>query len=64
MRNAIATVIVFALTPWIEGIGLRNMFISVGCLSFGICLTTVPMMVYGKKMRAITRDAYFRMAGI
>ncbi|EKG10849.1 Major facilitator superfamily [Macrophomina phaseolina MS6] len=64
MRNAMATVIVFALTPWIDSIGLRNMFISVGCLSFGVCLTTVPMMVYGKKMRALTKDTYFRMVGM
>ncbi|KAF4539041.1 MFS transporter [Lasiodiplodia theobromae] len=62
MRNALATIIVFALTPWIEAIGLRNMFLNVGCLSFGICLTTIPMMVYGKKMRSLTKEKYFRMA--
>lgn len=62
VRNVFATVIVFALTPWINAIGLYNMFICVACLSVAINLLAVPMMIWGKRARAMTAVSYKRMA--
>ncbi|RDW76843.1 uncharacterized protein DSM5745_06835 [Aspergillus mulundensis] len=62
VRNGLATVFVFALTPWIEASGLINMFIAVACIATAMTLTIVPMIVYGKRMRAWTAERYGRMA--
>lgn len=58
VRNGLATVIVFALTPWIESVGLYNMFVSAACLATAILLLTVPMIVWGKRARCWTAGRY------
>lgn len=45
-----ATIIVFALAPWIAGLGLHNTFTNVGCLALALNLTTLPMIIWGKKV--------------
>lgn len=50
VRNIFATIIVFALAPWIAGLGLHGTFTSVGCLALALNLTTVPMIIWGKKV--------------
>ncbi|OCK77932.1 MFS general substrate transporter [Lepidopterella palustris CBS 459.81] len=62
VRNAFATVIVCALTSWINGLGLHNMFTSAGCIALLLSLTTLPMIIWGKKARIITAQTYKKMA--
>lgn len=62
VRNGVATIIVFALAPWIKATGLDNMFISAACLSIGIGLITIPMIVWGKKARVMTARRYKELA--
>ncbi|KAL4899581.1 hypothetical protein BDW74DRAFT_188977 [Aspergillus multicolor] len=62
VRNGLATVFVFALTPWIEASGLINMFIAVACIATAMTLTIIPMILYGKSMRVWTAERYGRMA--
>ncbi len=50
VRNMFATIIVFALAPWITGLGLHGMFTSVGCLALALNMTTLPMIIWGKKV--------------
>ncbi|KAL4994930.1 major facilitator superfamily domain-containing protein [Aspergillus recurvatus] len=61
VRNGLATVFVFALTPWIESTGLINMFIALACIATGMTLTMVPMIVFGKRLRVWTEGRYRRM---
>lgn len=35
----------------ISGMGVYNMFVFLGVLSFGISSTYIPMLIWGKKMR-------------
>ncbi|RDW82986.1 hypothetical protein BP5796_04477 [Coleophoma crateriformis] len=51
LRNAMATIFVFTISPMITGMGLYNMFVFLGILSLGISATYIPMMIWGKAMR-------------
>jgi TRAP-type C4-dicarboxylate transport system permease large subunit len=53
-----ATVIVFALPAWIESIGLYNMFICAGVLAFACYMTTIPILIWGRKWRVQTALKY------
>ncbi|PSN69809.1 major facilitator superfamily transporter [Corynespora cassiicola Philippines] len=64
VRNGIATIIVFAVTPWIYGLGLYNFFISVGVIALVCLLTTIPMIWFGKHCRGWTRERYGRFAKV
>ncbi|KAL4814466.1 major facilitator superfamily domain-containing protein [Aspergillus spinulosporus] len=64
VRNGLATVFVFALTPWIEASGLVNMFIAVTCIATAMTLTILPMIVFGKRLRVWTEVRYRRMAAL
>ncbi|PNY29218.1 MFS-type transporter [Tolypocladium capitatum] len=62
MRNALSVVVLFALTPWIDGMGLLNMHIIVAVLCFVILLIPVPLLIWGKKARVASARAYSAMA--
>ncbi|QLI64579.1 uncharacterized protein G6M90_00g027220 [Metarhizium brunneum] len=57
-RNAFSVVVLFALTPWISGMGLRNVHILVSVLCFAILLIPVILLIWGKKFRAASAKAY------
>ncbi|KAL2787798.1 major facilitator superfamily domain-containing protein [Aspergillus keveii] len=61
LRNAISIGIPFAITPWMQRSGPQNMFIACGFISLAITLTIIPMIVYGKKIRAATAMRYRTM---
>jgi len=62
MRNAIAIGIPFAVQPWIQRSGLQNMFITCGFLCLAISGLIIPMIIYGKRIRAAWADKYRRFA--
>jgi type IV secretory pathway TrbD component len=53
IRNAFATVIAMTLTNWINGVGLDAVFATSAALSFCFAATTLPMLIWGKKMRIL-----------
>ena len=61
-RNAISVVVLFALTPWINGMGLRDLHILIAVLSFVILLIPLPLLIWGKKARIASAARYKRMA--
>ncbi|KAL3457555.1 MFS transporter [Aspergillus heterothallicus] len=58
LRNAISIGVPFAITPWLERNGPRDMFIACGFISLAITLTIIPMVVYGKRIRQATTHRY------
>ncbi|KAK4495132.1 hypothetical protein PRZ48_013459 [Zasmidium cellare] len=48
--------LVFSLffNRWLEGEGSRDVFLAIGGIQLGCCLTTIPMYVYGKRARMWT----------
>ena len=61
VRNTMATVVVIVLQPWINAMGLHGMFTTAGCLALATLLPTVPMLIWGKKMRIKTAKRYEAM---
>lgn len=62
VRNALSMSIVFALTPWINALGYRNMFLSAGFFALGFNLLVVPMIIYGKRLRVMCAKRYGELA--
>jgi hypothetical protein len=61
IRNAFATIVVLLLDPWIDTMGLKDMFWMVGCLAFATLLPTIPMIIWGRKWRAWSGKRYAAM---
>ena len=60
MRNTISFAITFGITPWIEGMGMQNAFISVAFIfGFAFWITTIPMLLWGKASRIRSARTYF-----
>ncbi|KAJ4315296.1 hypothetical protein N0V84_008452 [Fusarium piperis] len=58
VRNIIATGLVFAVSPWMAGMGVYDMFVLLGCIAAAIALTCVPLMIWGRKFRAKLAPKY------
>ena len=61
-RNAVSVVVLFALGPWISGMGLRDLHILIAVLCFVILLIPVPLIIWGKKARIASAKAYEKIA--
>ncbi|KIW44000.1 uncharacterized protein PV06_05044 [Exophiala oligosperma] len=61
-RNAFSVLVLFTLTPWINGMGLQNMHVLVAVLCFVILLLPIPLIVWGKKARIATAKLYKKLA--
>lgn len=62
MRNVFSLVVLFALTPWIEAMGLQNVHIITAVACFAVLLLPIPLLIWGKKARVATAAKYRRMA--
>jgi hypothetical protein len=58
VRNAISVVVLFCLSQWLDGMGMQNMFILIGVLSFMFCMVPVPLLIWGKRARIATAAKY------
>jgi len=63
LRNAVSIGIPFAIQPWIKHSGLQSMFITSGFLCLAVSGLIIPMIVYGKRIRAAWAEKYRRFAG-
>ncbi|KAM6534565.1 hypothetical protein FALCPG4_004194 [Fusarium falciforme] len=62
IRNIIGSALTFGIQPWIDSMGVTDTFITVGCLSFVITMAAGLLIVWGKKMRFLTKAAYMNFA--
>lgn len=59
VRNGLATVFVFAVTPWTDAVGLQNVFLTFGMIQLAILVPgTVGLLYFGKRIRAWTAAKY------
>ncbi|PVH84827.1 serine/threonine kinase 16 [Cadophora sp. DSE1049] len=61
-RNLVATILVFALTPWIEEMGIQNCVITISAIGTFILAFVVLFIWKGKMFRIWTRERYSRLA--
>lgn len=60
IRNGLAMMILFCLSPWVESIGLQNTFVSGGCFTLIPIILTIPMIIWGKELRRRSESRYLR----
>lgn len=57
-RNTLSTIFVFALTPWIAGVGFANVFNTIGAIGFADLLFSVVLIWKGKEWRFLNARRY------
>ena len=62
VRNVLAVVVLFALTPWTKAMGLQGLHIFISVVCFVVLLLPAVLLVWGKKGRVATRNAYMKMS--
>ncbi|KAH0496074.1 hypothetical protein TgHK011_003456 [Trichoderma gracile] len=62
IRNTMSFAINYGITPWLDGMGLQNCFISVAFVALAICSTFLPVIWFGKRLRNLKRESYWRVA--
>ncbi|RAQ49618.1 hypothetical protein AFGD_002176 [Aspergillus flavus] len=60
-RNLIGMTFVFAVQPWLIHSGYGNAYIQMMAVGLIAHLTVIPMMIWGKRLRAMTAERYLRM---
>lgn len=60
IRNGLSMMILFCFSPWVESIGLKNTFISGGCLTLIPIMLTVPLIIWGKDLRRRSASRYLK----
>lgn len=58
VRNTMSFAIGYAITPWIESLGLQNCFISVAFVGLVIVSTFLVVIRFGKGWRRSKKEAY------
>ncbi|PFH60570.1 hypothetical protein XA68_10737 [Ophiocordyceps unilateralis] len=61
-RNIIGMAGVLSLTPWRQSMGTVHMFIVIAVLSLVVNGFALPLVIWGKRLRAKTAPRYYRMA--
>lgn len=59
VRNTIGFSFSYAITPWIESVGLRNCFITVSILSMVCTGSFLAMIYWGKSLRRLSAKTYW-----
>jgi hypothetical protein len=62
VRNGISLIIMFVVTPWINGLGIQNCFISVAVVAFIFQLMPIPLLIWGKRIRRSTAKRYWELS--
>ena len=66
VRNILAATLWFAIVPWINAVGIRNVFIVCAVTSVPVLLLPVPLLLWGRRGRTATASKYkqFSLAAI
>ena len=59
IRNTMSFAIGYGITPWLDGLGTQNCFISVAFVGLAICSVYLVMIKWGKKFREAKRVDYW-----
>ncbi|KAF4538594.1 MFS transporter [Lasiodiplodia theobromae] len=60
VRNTMSFAIGYGITPWVQGMGLRNCFITAACVGLAQCATFLLMVRWGKGLRRKSVERYAR----
>ncbi|KAJ6442366.1 MFS transporter [Purpureocillium lavendulum] len=60
IRNTMGFGIGYGITPWVNALGLQNCFLSVAGVALALCAVYLPVIYFGKRLRAVNRESYWR----
>ncbi|KAL3446019.1 putative MFS transporter [Aspergillus insuetus] len=61
IRNTMSFAIGYGITPWVDGMGVRDCFVTAACVSFVASLLWIPMTWWGKRFRRRSQESYQRL---
>lgn len=64
MRNIISTALVFAISPWMDGMGVYNMFVLLSVIAAAVALTCIPIIIWGRSFRIRYAEKYRALAAL
>jgi MFS family permease len=64
INNSIACILTFTAGLWLDSQGVQDTFIVIAALDFIFVMTTVPMMIWGKRCRCWTKERYLEFVRI
>ncbi|GAA5912631.1 hypothetical protein JCM6882_004695 [Rhodosporidiobolus microsporus] len=62
VRNTLSFAIGYAVAPWLEGLGVQNMNLSMGFAGAAFCALFLPVIWKGKYLRNQTKGLFWRLA--
>ncbi|KAI0019462.1 major facilitator superfamily domain-containing protein [Xylariomycetidae sp. FL0641] len=60
VRNTMSFAIGYGITPWVDGLGYQNCFVSVAFVGLAICSVFLVMVKWGKNFREAKRLQYWQ----
>lgn len=60
IRNTMSFAIGYGVTPWIDGMGLQNAFITAAFVGLAQVLTFLIVVKYGKSWRISSKERYYK----
>ncbi|KAH7401389.1 major facilitator superfamily domain-containing protein [Pyrenochaeta sp. MPI-SDFR-AT-0127] len=61
IRNAVGIPLPFVIVPWLTNMGLKNMFLILGFVSLAVSSLFIPLIIWGKRIRARLAPRYFKL---
>lgn len=63
VRNTMSFAIGYGITPWFEGLGKQDCFVSAAFVALAACAVFLPVAWYGKRLREMKRVEYWELVG-
>jgi hypothetical protein len=61
-RNVISTILVFALQPWVDRVGLKWFYVTFGLITLVVMMGNLLFVYFGKSFRIRSAGRYGRFA--
>ena len=58
VRNTVSTIFVFALVPWVNAVGMANVFNTIGAIGTAVLLFAFVVIWMGKRWRYVSARRY------
>ncbi|KAH3661486.1 hypothetical protein OGAPHI_006333 [Ogataea philodendri] len=61
IRNSMGFGFSYAVTPWLDAVGVQNLYIAIGCIGMFFWAISFVMIALGKKFRRMSASSYWRL---